>query len=48
MGEGNAYCFRIDKHVVLGKKNGPLVFSERQPQLVNSGNIILSLEFSEV
>ena len=29
-----------DKNVVLGTKNGQLAFSERQQQLVNSGNNI--------
>ena len=49
MGECNAYCFRSDKNVVLGKKKGQLAFSEKQPQLANSGNnISFPIEFSEV
>ena len=36
------------KNVVLVTKKGQLVFSERQPQLLNSGNNIFALEFSEV
>ena len=39
-GESNTCCFQRNKNVVLGTKKGQLAFSERQQQLVNSGNNI--------
>ena len=39
-GKCNACCFWRGKNVVLGTKKGQLAYSDRQQQLVNSGNNI--------